>query len=719
MGYRIKNSNQFESWESGTYLNPTDILPGQPGSNLLNEDSKQLQGSETIEITLFLRRNNFAGGKPPKGFIDSEAILNLPYKKQVKYINSLSKGDARTWYGASQDDLEATLNYLTQHNANLKEWSQEQRTIKASLSLDDFKQAFLANNPEAIIKFDERLFYYDPANFANSYLEATGEGAEIFSRAIIGTQVNLAQIENQGGSKYEETESNESNSNDPTTNRPEGSTFMYYPTEIAEQYNFPSLKETKGGKNVTIGLVGTGGNQFASVLGKKNAFNKYLRAQGINTKKLGNIHSPNDPEDFNNNEWYSESAMDYSILRSVAPYADLIVSKNGDLYTKLAELVYNNKIDIISSSEGIDTWTFNLKDAYHELYLDALIRGKSLVQSAGDSGTGNNASSVTAVRPSGAPLPWFFTGDSALMSIGGTAFSPKVQQKTWARPTVNTPTVMPPKLSRKEIDSITGLTNRQDTWNEYTRGEITLSEHPHDVSVYPTSDTPFSLADFEDAPTFNGYFDNTTASSGVFSSDTIRMPAYQRRNLEQQWLGSGRRYPDISVLAGGNNESAAKSYYYTFTAKPNRENTAYEPVLSKGGGTSAGAPLIAGLLARLAASIKDRFGKHAKIGLINPLLYESYNSKQRKKILIDVPAGSNNASVFSLANDPKTWSGTAIVYRDPTNHAYLIPVNGTAPGGQLDTNLSSTGKGFDAATGLGSINGEGLLDELIGIFSQL
>ena len=715
MGYRIKNSNQFESWESGTYLNPTDILPGQPGSNLLNEDSKQLQGSETIEITLFLRRNNFAGGKPPKGFIDSEAILNLPYKKQVKYINSLSKGDARTWYGASQDDLETTLNYLTQYNANLKEWNQEQRTIKASFSLDEFKQAFLANNTDATIKLDERLFYYDPNNFGNSYLEANGEGAETFSQAIIGTQVNLARIE----SKSEETESHKSDSKNSTINSPEGSTFMYYPSEVAEQYHFPGLKETRGGKNVTIGLVGTGGNQFASVLGKNNAFNKYLRAQGINTKKLGNAHSPNDPEDFSNNEWYNESAMDYSILRSIAPYANLITSKNGELYEKLAGLVYNDRVDIISSSAGTETWAFNLKDAYHELYLDAVIRGKTIVQSAGDSGTGNNSKQILAVAPSGAPLPWFFTGDSALLSIGGTAFSPKVQQKTWARPAVETPTAMPPKLSRKEIDSITGLTNRQETWNEYTRGEITLSEHPHSVSVYATSDTPFSLPDFENKPTFDGYFENTTGSSGVFSSDTMRMPAYQRRNLEKQWLGSGRRYPDISVLAGSNNQSGATSYYYTFTAKPNHENTAYEPVLSKGGGTSAGAPLIAGLLARIAASIKDRFGKHAKIGLINPLLYESYNSKQRKSALIDVPAGSNNASVFTAAKDPETWAGTAIVYRDPANHAYLIPVNGTGAGGQLDTNLSSTGKGFDAATGLGSINGEGLLSQLNKIFSQL
>ena len=105
--------------------------------------------------------------------------------------------------------------------------------------------------------------------------------------------------------------------------------------------------------------------------------------------------------------------------------------------------------------------------------------------------------------------------------------------------------------------------------------------------------------------------------------------------------------------------------------------------------------------------------------MINSLLYESYNSRNKNKVLFDVPGGSNNASVFGLAASPDQWSGFTLVYEPEYGVKYLIPVNGTGPGGQLDTNLSSTGKGFDAATGLGSINGQGLLNQITNIFADL
>ena len=52
--------------------------------------------------------------------------------------------------------------------------------------------------------------------------------------------------------------------------------------------------------------------------------------------------------------------------------------------------------------------------------------------------------------------------------------------------------------------------------------------------------------------------------------------------------------------------------------------------------------------------------------------------------------------------------------------AYTIyPLNGTGANGELDLSLSATGEGFDAATGLGSINGTAFLHHLLAAYANL
>ena len=717
MGYQIKNSNQFESWSSGSYLTPSDLLVGKPGSNLSDKQSDDISGSMQINVTFRLRRNTFENTKKPKEFVDSERILNLSYKKQARYINSLGDEEVRRWYGASSDDLDAARNYLLQHNATIEEEDQEQRYINATLSLDNFRSAFLAEKPQVIFNEDGSLYYYNPNNYADSYLEATGQMGEHFANAVIGVEiVDYSTSSAEPSADQAEGPSLRQAGKDNHFDF-SGTDWGYYPNEIAELYNFPSLEQTRGGKGITIGLLGSGGNQFNNLLNQNSAFSRYLKEQGIHTKGLGRVISPNDPEDFENPEWYGESAMDYSILRSIAPYADIKVSENSTLYNRYAELIYDGDVDIISSSLGILPYPgfINQKDSYHELFVDAVLRGKPVVVSAGDQGTANTDSILV---PEGWPIPNFSSGDSAVLSVGGTAFSKKVQERTGARPEIIRPTTFPPSYGKKTIDSITGLIDSQLTWNNYSTTRI--RHIGSGIEIYPSATDSFAIEDFVGAVELEGFFENAAASSGAFSPDTIALPAYQQRNLKTRWKGTGRRYPDIAVLAGGNRQENISSNYYTFTAMPNEDQTAYEPVIQPaGGGTSAGAPLITGLLARIGARIKDQFGKDKKIGFVNPILYESYNSKRKNKVLIDVPAGSNNASVYTIATSPESWSGYAVVYRPDAETAYLIPVNGTGPDGQLDTNLSNTAKGFDAATGLGSINGQGLMEEMTRVFTQI
>jgi subtilase family serine protease len=156
-----------------------------------------------------------------------------------------------------------------------------------------------------------------------------------------------------------------------------------------------------------------------------------------------------------------------------------------------------------------------------------------------------------------------------------------------------------------------------------------------------------------------------------------------------------------------------RSYYATITLENGK------PTQLRNGGTSAGAPLLAGLLATITSGLKKTFGKNTFTGFINPYLYEQYNSRQRKELFIDVPAGSNNASTYDVAESPDDWDGKFVAVIQGRVKHYLLPLNGTGVNGTLDANLSGTGKGFDAASGLGSINGQTLFDGLSQIWSTL
>jgi subtilase family serine protease len=254
-------------------------------------------------------------------------------------------------------------------------------------------------------------------------------------------------------------------------------------------------------------------------------------------------------------------------------------------------------------------------------------------------------------------------------------------------------------------------------WNEYSfaGSDAFKSLKGVDVEIYPSFQEQFSIQDFRKSTVIAEVFDNVSGSSGVFDPAIQPMPGYQQKNLEDRWQGTGRRYPDVSVLAGGNTANGVDSSYLVMDLQDGK------PVLVSGEGTSAGAPLLAGLLANITSGLRKKFGKDARIGLVNPYLYEQYNSKRGKDLLIDVPKGSNNASTYTIANSPDEWPGKyAGIAIDPdTNNEYLVPLNGTGPNGALDLNLSSTGKGFDAASGLGSINGQALFDGLMQVWSSI
>ena len=142
-------------------------------------------------------------------------------------------------------------------------------------------------------------------------------------------------------------------------------------------------------------------------------------------------------------------------------------------------------------------------------------------------------------------------------------------------------------------------------------------------------------------------------STGGGVSAAFERPAWQNVRLRSLNAGSidGRIVPDVAALAG------LPAYNFVFKGRSTR-----------GGGTSAAAPLWASLIARIAAETPDRRPAFLSPLLYEPLLYKNPNA------LRDITQGNNKS--------PRPGRG----YR--------------------------ARRGYDAVTGWGVPNGETLLASL-------
>ena len=167
------------------------------------------------------------------------------------------------------------------------------------------------------------------------------------------------------------------------------------------------------------------------------------------------------------------------------------------------------------------------------------------------------------------------------------------------------------------------------------------------------------------------------------------------------------------MLSGG---SGAGGTLFSYIA-PDYDDITGSYVFKTETGTSAAAPLVAGLLANIISELRQHQGPNASLAFVNPLLYELYDSALRDQVFFDVPPGSNNSNVFVSPATPDEWDGIYVAYKDlidPNGRLTgreFYPLNGTLANGYLDAGLSSTGFGFDGASGLGSINGAALVQQ--------
>ena len=134
-------------------------------------------------------------------------------------------------------------------------------------------------------------------------------------------------------------------------------------------------------------------------------------------------------------------------------------------------------------------------------------------------------------------------------------------------------------------------------------------------------------------------------------------PSYQRG-----FTRSRRRVvPDVSIFA-----DPFPGYLIYCSARPGCVNRAHHDRWTPFGGTSAGAPLLAGSFALVDAELRTH--GYPNLGFANPLLYKIARSKLRHAVFRDVRVGSNDV-----------FKGRGV-------------------------GCCSAKRGFDAASGLGSLN---------------
>jgi subtilase family serine protease len=707
---RIPNSNPWVRPDQKTFFQLDDLMPE------VAKQYQQLQkgkGAEiedlSLRVDLVLNRREVDAKEVEKSgkysfgkFYDTDELLGLSYQELQSYTSQLSNKDLNQLYGADKKSIQSVVEFLKRSGATKIDTStvREQRTLSFEITSDKFLEAFTNGKLEfssSIASFD----YISRKSTAKSFLKAQGEGAKDFADAILGFTIGEA--------------STEASNNDNDNNASQVDAASFLPSEVAKAYDFPGLSDDLAGAGARIGLTGTGGNQAMLNWQKSSAFRELMTSQGRDPDAVPQIQSLN-PEIPDSGDSI-EQMLDISILTSIAPGAQIIASTElasatdpAINYASYASLIYlkgDEAVDVISSSGQLGSETNYGSRALDELFMDAVLRGIPIVIAAGDRGTANPTGGLGGpLKPAiGRALPNQSTGSAAVLSVGGTAFSREFVTAT----------------GNSSDPAYVSSAEEQSTWNQ-------LWTKPTLATLVLPADTPVAFAgNFTAAELITGktqfFLAGSGLDQGLGSSGTWRKSSglyaatYQRDNLTGEWIDTWRSYPDISMLSGGNASTSIANQRYS-TGYLNGDDYDIMAV----SGTSAAAPLTAALLAITASKLKQEHGDKAKLGFVNPLLYELYNSSSRDQALFDVPAGSNNANVYSTPESPEDWDGIYVAVFEPAQpgEAYTIyPLNGTGANGELDLSLSATGEGFDAATGLGSINGTAFLHHLLAAYANL
>jgi kumamolisin len=334
--------------------------------------------------------------------------------------------------------------------------------------------------------------------------------------------------------------------------------ISYKATEVATTYNFPPSLD---GTGECIGIIEMSGGYRQSDL------ESYFRELGCSVPQIVTVGENRPGENIIED---MEVTLDISMAGAVADGARLVVyfaggASTGDVYNIMATAIHDatNDPSVLSFSWGnpeTEEWTPKELEKLNELFAEAAHLGVTICTSSGDSGscTPNGNESFSAP-----PIPDFPASSPFVLSCGGTTLIARDHH----------------------VES-------EVVWNCLAE----LLEFVFDDGT----GSPISLL-------------GHGGSSGGGVSSCIDLPPYQASadvpsSVRTQWKNGmleaptvkrGRGVPDVAGNADLNS-----GYRIVFDG---------EWIIS--GGTSAVAPLWAGLIARINQDLQRR------VGFLNPLLY--------------------------------------------------------------------------------------------------
>jgi hypothetical protein len=443
------------------------------------------------------------------------------------------------------------------------------------------------------------------------------------------------------------------------------------PGDLAVQYNInPIYQAGTKGAGETIGIVSQAGLDNTVVANYRKLF-------GLPGNLPTVIVDGADPGTDGDGAGV-EADLDVEVSGAAAPDATIYLYTGYDtlvsmgLLNAAARVVEDNTADVISVSYGICEPTLGLAGNlfFSQLWSQAAAQGQSVFVSSGDSGAAgcdNGRTSATGgVTVNG------ISSTPYNVSVGGTDFYYSDYADSAAALTQiagywNTTTSTSPIVS---------LLRRipEQPWNDaFGLNYEGTSDATTAAGSGGTSSCTQGTAGTAGAPL--SWFDSYTSCSGGYPK-----PSWQ--NAPGVPNDGARDIPDVSLFAAN---GANRSFYpicaaATDCTAADLNSTTGAVEITGVGGTSASAPLMAGIMALIDQSL------HGRQGNPNFVLYAL--ARQVPSVFHDVTVGNNN-----------------------------VPCTQGTPGCTLDTNGDSyytlqeynTGTGYDLASGLGSIDAYALL----------
>lgn len=346
-----------------------------------------------------------------------------------------------------------------------------------------------------------------------------------------------------------------------------------------------------------------------------------------------------------------EAYLDVEWAGAVAPNASIIYVNSTDVFTSIEYAIDNNVARVLSITYGLCEEQFGDTTSTEAMFQQANAQGMSVVAASGDAGAAdcdgdNNTIPSTATLGLSVDYP---ASSPEVTGVGGTAFNEGSSASSYWSSTNNS-------------DNSSALSYIPEmVWND-TAAQVELSAGGGGASSCITTDTSGNCTGGFPKPSWQT--GNNVPSDGV------------------------RDVPDVSLNASISQDQflvCASDGTVTVNGQLQQEDCtngfrAADTTVDVVGGTSAGSPSFAGVL----ALINQAFGAQ---GNANPRLYSLASTST--DAFHDITTGDNIVPCAApTAAKPDTGCPAA--------------------GGQMGY---SAGPGYDLASGIGSLDGEHLVDE--------